>query len=63
MVEGRAWADLFAGTGSVGIEALSRGAVSVHFAESAPKATRVLRKNLVVLGLGDRRDSTEEVWN
>ena len=51
MIEGRAWADLFAGTGSVGIEALSRGATSVHFAESGVKAARVLRQNLAALGL------------
>ncbi len=45
------WADLFAGTGSVGIEALSRGATSVHFAESSGQASRVLRQNLATLGL------------
>jgi 16S rRNA (guanine966-N2)-methyltransferase len=52
MVEDRAWADLFAGTGAVGIEALSRGATSVHFAESSPSAARVLRQNLTSLGFG-----------
>jgi 16S rRNA (guanine(966)-N(2))-methyltransferase RsmD len=51
MVAGRAWADLFAGTGSVGIEALSRGASSVHFAESSGHAARVLRQNLASLGV------------
>ena len=51
MVQGRAWADLFAGTGSVGIEALSRGATSVHFAESGTRAIRVLRRNLAAMGL------------
>lgn len=51
MVAGCAWADLFAGTGSVGIEALSRGASSVHFAESSSRAARVLRRNLAALGL------------
>lgn len=50
-VEGCAWADLFAGTGAIGIEALSRGAASVHFAESGVKAARVLRQNLASLGL------------
>jgi 16S rRNA (guanine(966)-N(2))-methyltransferase RsmD len=50
-VEGCAWADLFAGTGAIGIEALSRGAVSVHFAESSVAAARVLRQNLASLGL------------
>ena len=51
MVEDCAWADLFAGTGAVGIEALSRGAASVHFSESSVKAARVLRQNLASLGL------------
>jgi 16S rRNA (guanine966-N2)-methyltransferase len=50
-VGGCAWADLFAGTGSVGIEAFSRGAISVHFAESSVHAARVLRQNLTSLGL------------
>jgi 16S rRNA (guanine(966)-N(2))-methyltransferase RsmD len=51
MVDGCGWADLFAGTGAVGIEALSRGASSVHFAESSGHAARILRQNLASLGL------------
>jgi len=51
MVAGCAWADLFAGTGAVGIEALSRGATSVHFAESSGNAAKILRQNLASLGL------------
>ena len=51
MVAECAWADLFAGTGAVGIEALSRGAASVHFAESSGNAARVLRRNLAALGV------------
>lgn len=51
MVEECAWADLFAGTGAIGIEALSRGAASVHFAESSAAAARVLRQNLSALGV------------
>lgn len=51
MVAECAWVDLFAGTGAVGIEALSRGAASVHFAESSSKAARVLRQNLAALGV------------
>ena len=58
-VEGCAWADLFAGTGSVGIEALSRGAHSVHFAESNSRAARLLRRNLAALGLGESPGSIE----
>lgn len=45
------WLDVFAGTGAVGIEALSRGARSVYFVESSPRAARVIRKNLQSLGV------------
>src|SRR5262249_23670938 len=40
------WIDLFAGSGAVGIEALSRGARMVYFAEDDAKAARVIRENL-----------------
>lgn len=43
------WLDLYAGTGAVGIEALSRGARQVYFIESAKKHARVLRENLASL--------------
>src|SRR5512143_1617821 len=42
--------DLFAGSGSLGIEALSRGADSADFVESDREACRVLRENLERLG-------------
>jgi 16S rRNA (guanine966-N2)-methyltransferase len=45
-LEGSAWLDLFAGTGAVGIEALSRGAKNVCFVESSPRAAGLIRKNL-----------------
>jgi 16S rRNA (guanine966-N2)-methyltransferase len=45
--------DLFAGTGSVGIEALSRGAEEATFIEKAPKAVRVIRENLQRTELDD----------
>lgn len=38
--------DLYAGTGAVGIEALSRGAEAVTFVESSPRTAALLRKNL-----------------
>ena len=38
------WLDLYAGTGAVGIEALSRGARQVYFVESAKKHARLLRR-------------------
>ncbi len=46
--------DLFAGTGSVGIEALSRGAAEGVFVEKDPRAIRVLQENLRQTGLADR---------
>jgi len=46
--------DLFAGTGSLGIEALSRGAGHVTYVESARPALMALRRNLVALGFSDR---------
>lgn len=51
--------DLFAGTGSVGIEALSRGASHVYFAESARKAAQVIRANLESLGATQEADVYE----
>ena len=51
MVEDCTWADLFAGTGSIGIEAVSRGASAIYFAENNPRAMRVLRQNLAALGI------------
>jgi 16S rRNA (guanine966-N2)-methyltransferase len=50
-LEGSTWFDLYAGTGAVGIEALSRGAVSVNFAESSTKAASLIEKNLRSLGV------------
>lgn len=48
--------DLFAGTGGLGIEALSRGAHRVVFVENHPPALMVLKKNLKTLNLGERSD-------
>jgi 16S rRNA (guanine(966)-N(2))-methyltransferase RsmD len=45
------WLDVFAGTGAVGIEALSRGARSVYFVESSGRAAQTIRKNLAALGI------------
>ena len=43
--------DLFAGTGAVGLEALSRGAAAVTFVESDRAASDVLRRNVETVGL------------
>lgn len=45
--------DLFAGTGSVGIEALSRGAAQATFVERHPRAIEVIRANLELTGLAE----------
>jgi len=50
-IEGAAFLDLYAGSGAVGIEALSRGAERIDFVERAPTALAVLRGNLAKLGL------------
>jgi len=50
-LEGTVWLDLFAGTGAVGIEALSRGAAEVSFVESSPKTCDLIEKNLASLGM------------
>jgi 16S rRNA (guanine(966)-N(2))-methyltransferase RsmD len=57
-LEGTTWLDLFAGTGAVGIEALSRGAAKVHFVELAAPAAAVVQQNLKTLGI----DSGFEVF-
>lgn len=53
-VVGSRFLDLYAGTGAVGIEALSRGAATVTFVESDPKAVKLLQKNLQACQLLDR---------
>jgi 16S rRNA (guanine966-N2)-methyltransferase len=49
-----AFLDLYAGSGIVGIEALSRGALSATFVDRNPHCLTVVRKNLAQLGLLDR---------
>ncbi|MGI5144889.1 16S rRNA (guanine(966)-N(2))-methyltransferase RsmD [Plantactinospora sp. CA-294935] len=46
---GARFADLYAGSGAVGLEALSRGAVQVLLVESDPRAARTIRENLAAL--------------
>jgi 16S rRNA (guanine966-N2)-methyltransferase len=55
--------DLFAGTGALGLEAMSRGATSVVFVDTAADARGLIRDNIEALGLGGvakllRRDAT-----
>jgi 16S rRNA (guanine966-N2)-methyltransferase len=48
--------DLFAGTGALGLEALSRGAQTAVFVEEQPTSLAVLRRNISDLGLSDRTE-------
>jgi 16S rRNA (guanine966-N2)-methyltransferase len=50
-IQGASFLDLFAGTGSVGIEALSRGAGYVHFVEINHRPLGIIRENLKSTGL------------
>jgi len=50
-ISGARFADLFAGTGAIGIEALSRGATEVIFIENHAPAAALIRKNLDSLGI------------
>src|SRR5438552_12717260 len=55
-VEDARFLDLFAGVGSVGIEALSRGAASATFIEMNYSVLKLVRENLNITGLGDRAE-------
>ena len=53
-IEGAHVLDLFAGSGAIGIEALSRGAAEVTFVDREPRGLAILRQNLDALELKDR---------
>ena len=53
-VDGAAALDLFAGTGALGLEALSRGAATVTFVENNRQAANALTTNIATLGFADR---------
>jgi 16S rRNA (guanine(966)-N(2))-methyltransferase RsmD len=53
-IEGRRVLDLFAGTGQLGIEALSRGAAFATFVDRRADAVGLIRENLKLTGLSDR---------
>src|SRR5579872_3064388 len=53
-IEGAVFLDAYAGTGAVGIEALSRGAARAIFIERSKNAARVIRENLATLGIENR---------
>src|SRR5579859_2656434 len=56
-VEEARFLDLFAGTGGVGIEALSRGAAHATFIEMNYSVLKLVRENLKITGLGDRAET------
>ena len=60
-VEGRRVLDLFAGTGQMGIEALSRGAAEVVFTDENREAVALVRENLKTCGFTARVEQTESV--
>ncbi|HSF24045.1 MAG TPA: 16S rRNA (guanine(966)-N(2))-methyltransferase RsmD [Blastocatellia bacterium] len=62
-IRGTRFLDVFAGSGAIGIEALSRGASEVTFIENAPRARSAIKANLQTLGIAERvrlisRDAT-----
>ncbi len=58
-IVGMRFLDLFAGTGSVGIEALSRGAAHATFIEMDAKILKLVRENLQITKLADRADTVQ----
>jgi 16S rRNA (guanine966-N2)-methyltransferase len=66
-LEGKVWLDLFAGTGAVGIEALSRGARQVYFVENSDRAAKLIERNLQSLEIAEdykilRDDLAKIIW-
>lgn len=57
-IEGRRFLDLFAGSGQIGLEALSRGAKEAVFVDSSRDSVRVIEKNIAATGFGDRAKVT-----
>ncbi len=60
-LRGAAVLDLYAGSGAVGLEALSRGAGDVLLVESDGRAAQVIRHNIAVVGLAGARLVTDRV--
>jgi 16S rRNA (guanine966-N2)-methyltransferase len=62
-IEGARVLDLFAGTGNLGLEALSRGAKSVQFVDAHPKSIQILRENIEKLKVDeDHKIMTTDVF-
>lgn len=52
-IESKKVLDLFAGSGSLGIEAISRGAAGTHFVDSSRRCIKMISRNLARLGISD----------
>jgi 16S rRNA (guanine966-N2)-methyltransferase len=66
-LENTIWLDIFAGTGAVGIEAISRGARRVFFIETAARAVSLIERNLQSLQINEsyeilREDLASVLW-
>lgn len=66
-LEETVWLDLFAGTGAVGIEALSRDAKQVYFVDSSAASVAIIRKNLQTLNISSgfsllQEDCSRAIW-
>lgn len=59
-IEGLEVLDLFSGTGSLAIEALSRGAAQVTAVESHPQSVMIIKKNKQLLGIGAELDCVQK---
>ncbi len=62
-IEGRRVLDLFAGSGQLGIECLSRGAAFCDFVDSSPAAMRVVKENTAACGMTDRAAFHQKDFN
>ncbi len=62
-VEGSTVLDLFAGSGQLGLEALSRGAAFCHFNDMDKKAVEVIRKNISACGFEKKSSVTCNLYN
>ena len=58
-VPGAVFVDLFAGSGAIGIEALSRGAAKAYFADNSPKAIQCISENLFMFAANDQNNFSE----
>lgn len=62
-IEDRRVLDIFAGSGQLGLEALSRGAASVMFIDSSREAMEIVKENLKVTGLGPAKFLVSDARN